>query len=41
VTERLAGDQKVVSTNWFAEPFKGCPNPSGVLGVFWGEVQDL
>ena len=41
MTERLAGDQEVVSANWFAEPFKGCTNPSRVLGVFWGEVQDL
>jgi hypothetical protein len=41
MTERLAGDQGVVSANWFAEPFKGCANPSRVLGVFWGEVQNL
>jgi hypothetical protein len=41
MTERLAGDQEVVSANWFAEPFKRCTNPSRVLGVFWGEVQNL
>ena len=41
MAERLAGDQEVVSTNWFAEPFKRCTNPSCVLGVFWGEVQNL
>ena len=41
VTERLAGYQEVVSANWFAEPFQGCTNPSRVLGVFWGEVQNL
>ena len=41
MTECLAGDQEVVSANWFAEPFKSCTNPSRVLGVFWGEVQNL
>ena len=41
MTERLAGDQEVVSANWFAEPFKGFTNPSRVLGVFGGEVQNL
>lgn len=41
MTERLAGDQEVVSANWFAESFKSCTNPSRVLGVFWGEIQDL
>jgi hypothetical protein len=41
MTERLAGDQEVVSANWFAESFKGCANPSRVLGVVWGEVQNL
>ena len=41
MTERLAGDQEVVSTDWFAQPFKGCTNPSRVLGVFGSEVQDL
>jgi hypothetical protein len=41
VTERLAGDQEVVSTDWFAQPFKGCTNPSRLLGVVWGEVQNF
>jgi hypothetical protein len=41
MTERVAGDQEVVSANWFAEPFESCTNPSRVLGVFWGEVQNL
>ena len=41
MTERLAGDQDVVIANWFAEPFKSCANPSCVLGVFRGEVQNL
>lgn len=41
MTERLAGDQEVVSANWLARAFEGCTNPSGVLGVFRGEVQNL
>lgn len=41
MTERLAGDQEVVSANWFAQPFNGCTNPSRVLGVFRGKVQNL
>lgn len=41
MAQRLAGDQEVVSANWFAEPFKGRTNSSRVLGVFRGEVQNL
>ena len=41
MAKRLAGDQKVVGTDRFTEPFKGCANPARVLRIFAGEVQNL
>jgi hypothetical protein len=37
----LAGDEKVVRTDGFTEPFKGCANPARMLCVFCGEVHNL
>ena len=39
--KRLAGEEKVVGTDRFTEPFKSCANPTRVLGVFRGEVHNL
>lgn len=37
----MACDKKVIRTDGFTQPFKGCANPARVLRVFWGEVHNL